>query len=222
MTRAARRAAVVVLISGRGSNLRVLAEQARLPDSPYEIALVLSDQPAAAGLQFAAQFGIPARAIDPRDSADRAAWEQRLADLIAAQSPALVVLAGFMRILSAGFVAQFAGRIQNIHPSLLPAWPGLHTHRRVLAAGDPQHGATVHYVSAELDAGPPILQGRVPVLAGDDEASLAARVQTIEHRLYPLAVHWHCAGRLRHADGAAWLDGQRLGAPLQLSSLEPA
>ncbi len=222
MTAPARRAGVVVLISGRGSNLRALAEQARLPDAPYAITQVLSDQPAAAGLGVAGEFGIAAGAIDPRDSADRSAWERRLGAALDAQSPSLVVLAGFMRILSAELVARFAGRILNIHPSLLPAWPGVHTHRRVLASGAREHGATVHYVSAELDAGPPVLQGRVPVLAGDDEARLAARVQTVEHRLYPLAVRWHCSGRLRCADGAAWLDGRRLGAPLQLEALEPA
>ena len=213
---------IVVLISGLGSNMRALIEAGRRAAAPYEVAAVLSDQPAALGLGVARELGVPAGAIDPRDSADRAGFEERLGAAISAEAPALVVLAGFMRILSAGFVTRFAGRIQNIHPSLLPAYPGLHTHRRVLAAGEREHGATVHYVTAELDAGPRILQGRVRVLAGDDEASLASRVQAVEHRLYPLAVSWHCAGRLRCSDGAAWLDGRRLEGPVALDSAEAA
>ncbi len=222
MTPALPRPRIVVLISGRGSNMRALVEAARCADAPYEVAAVLSDQPAAAGVGIARELGVPAQVVDPRACADRAAFEERLAAAIRAEAPALVVLAGFMRILSAGFVQGFAGRIQNIHPSLLPAYPGLHTHQRVLAAGDSVHGATVHYVTAELDAGPRILQGRVPVLAGDDAASLAARVQQLEHRLYPLAVRWHCAGRLRCADGAAWLDGRRLDGPVALDSAAAA
>jgi phosphoribosylglycinamide formyltransferase-1 len=132
----------------------------------------------------------------------------------------LIVLAGFMRILSAQFVSRFAGRILNIHPSLLPKHPGLHTHRRVLQAHDPQHGATVHFVTEELDGGPPIIQARVAVTADDNEASLAARVQAEEHRIYPLAVRWFCEGRLRYDAGHAWLDGRILREPVLFTGAE--
>jgi phosphoribosylglycinamide formyltransferase-1 len=125
------------------------------------------------------------------------------------------VLAGFMRILSAEFVNRYAGRILNIHPSLLPKYPGLHTHRAVLAAGDPEHGATVHFVTAELDGGPPIIQAVVKVRPDDDEATLATRVQAEEHHIYPLAVGWYCEGRLRCREGRAWLDGEALDVPVQ-------
>ena len=219
MTAASTRPRIVVLISGRGSNMQALVEASRHGDPAYEVAAVVSDQPEAGGLRIAAALGVPTRVVDRRDSADRADFESRLAAAIHADSPALVVLAGFMRVLSPGFVGQFADRIQNIHPSLLPSFPGLHTHRRALAAGALTHGATVHYVTAELDAGPPILQGRVAVMNGDDEASLAARVQQVEHRMFPLAVRWHCSGRLRCAAGAAWLDGRRLDAPVALDSV---
>jgi phosphoribosylglycinamide formyltransferase-1 len=135
-------------------------------------------------------------------------------------SPSLVVLAGFMRILSPPFVAEFAGRMLNIHPSLLPKYPGLHTHRRALQAHDPEHGATVHFVTEKLDGGPPVIQARVAVTAADDEHSLALRVQTVEHRIYPLAVRWFCQGRLRYAEGRAWLDGRALTEPVQFTGAE--
>lgn len=200
---------MVILISGRGSNMRALIDGAQT----YRVALVLSDVPAP-GLTVARELGIDARAV-PRNAAwDRASYDCRLADAIDAAAPSLIVLAGFMRILSPEFVHRYAGRIVNIHPSLLPRHPGLHTHRRALAAGDGMHGATVHFVTAELDGGPPIIQARVAIHAGDDEATLAARVQTEEHRIYPLAVNWYCAGRLECRDGMAWLDGKALETPL--------
>jgi phosphoribosylglycinamide formyltransferase-1 len=146
---------------------------------------------------------------------DRTAYDRRLADAIRDCSPSLIVLAGFMRILSAPFVADFAGKILNIHPSLLPKYPGLHTHRRALEARESEHGATVHFVTEQLDGGPPVIQARVAVAAGDDEASLAARVQVQEHLIYPLAVRWFCEGRLRCDAGQAWLDGQPLKQPVQ-------
>jgi phosphoribosylglycinamide formyltransferase-1 len=201
---------VVVLISGRGSNMRALVEQAR----GYRVALVLSDVATAAGLAVAAGLGIDARAVPKDATGDRAGYDRRLADAIDGAAPSLIVLAGFMRILSPQFVDRYAGRIVNIHPSLLPRHPGLHTHRRALAAGDVAHGATVHFVTAELDGGPPIIQARVAVRPDDDEAALAARVQTVEHRIYPLAVNWFCSGRLSCRDGVAWLDGRALTAPL--------
>jgi phosphoribosylglycinamide formyltransferase-1 len=205
---------IVILISGRGSNMRVLIEHSR--DAPmYVVSKVFSDQPEAAGLDVARSMGVPAQALAPDRGADRAAYERELAAAITGCSPSLVVLAGFMRVLSADFVSRFDGRILNIHPSLLPKFPGLHTHRRALDAGEPEHGATVHFVTEQLDGGPPIIQARVAVEPGDDEASLAARVQAQEHRIYPLAVKWFCEGRLRYAQGKAWLDGRALQQPVQ-------
>jgi phosphoribosylglycinamide formyltransferase-1 len=206
---------IVVLISGRGSNMRALVERSRDAAMGYEVAAVLSDQPAAPGLRLARDLGIPAQAIQPPAGIPRADADRAMAAAIDAHAPSLIVLAGYMRILSAPFVAHYAGRILNIHPSLLPKFPGLHTHRRVLEAHEPQHGATVHFVTERLDAGPAIIQARVKVEPDDDEQSLAARVQAQEHRIYPLAVRWYCEGRLRFAQEQAWLDGRALPAPVQ-------
>jgi phosphoribosylglycinamide formyltransferase-1 len=211
---------IVILISGRGGNMRALIERSLDSDSPYTVAQVFSDQPGAAGLRIAAEFGIPARALAADPGVDRAAYDAVLAAAIRGCSPSLLVLAGFMRILSAQFVEGFAGKILNIHPSLLPKFPGLHTHRRVLEAHEPQHGATVHFVTEQLDGGPPIIQARVAVAPEDDEASLAARVQIVEHRIYPLAVRWFCRGRLRFSAGQAWLDGSALREPVQFTGAE--
>jgi len=194
--------------------MRVLIEQSR-ESQAFAVSQVLSDKPAAAGLAVARGLGIPTQAIAAQQGAERSAYDRELAAAIDARSPALIVLAGFMRILSAEFVARFAGRIMNIHPSLLPKFPGLHTHRRVLQAGDPEQGATVHFVTEQLDGGPPIIQARVRVQPQDDETSLAARVQAQEHRIYPLAVRWFCEGRLCYRDGRAWLDGEALLQPVQ-------
>jgi phosphoribosylglycinamide formyltransferase 1 len=206
---------IVVLISGRGSNMRALIEQSRGADAPYSVCKVLSDQPEAAGLETARVLGVPAQALPAGKQSDRAAYDRGLAAAIRECSPSLIVLAGFMRILSAPFVTEFAGRILNIHPSLLPKYAGLHTHRRALEARESEHGATVHFVTEQLDGGPPIIQARVAVAADDDERSLAARVQAQEHRIYPLAVRWFCEGRLRYDAGQAWLDGQPLRQPVQ-------
>jgi phosphoribosylglycinamide formyltransferase-1 len=154
--------------------------------------------------------------LSPREYADRTAYGRALGDIVAGMQPDLVVLAGFMRILSDEFVLRFLGRMLNIHPSLLPRYPGLHTHRRALEAGDAEHGASVHFVTPELDGGPVVLQARVPVLPGDDEDTLAARVLRQEHVIYPRVVSWFAQGRLAFRDGAAWLDGNRLETPLQL------
>ena len=213
-------ASIVVLISGRGSNLRALIEHSRRAGGAYAVSKVFSDKPDAAGLEVARSFGVPAQALASADHADRGAYDQSLAQAIHQCSPSLVVLAGFMRVLSAPFVQDFAGRILNIHPSLLPKYPGLHTHRRALEAHEAEHGATVHFVTEQLDGGPPIIQGRVKVEAGDDEASLAARVQAQEHRIYPIAVGWFCEGRLRYVEGRAWLDGQMLREPVQYTDSE--
>jgi phosphoribosylglycinamide formyltransferase 1 len=212
---------IAVLISGRGSNMRALAEQARTPGAPYSVALVLSDKPTAAGLATARDFGIAARALPAEKGMDRATYDRGLAAVIDDYAPSLIVLAGFMRILSPEFVARYAGRILNIHPSLLPKYPGLHTHRSVLAAREQEHGATVHFVTAELDGGPPVLQARMPVRANDDESTLAARVMVQEHAMYPLVVRWFCEGRLSCRDGHAWLDGRVLSHPLLYDGTDP-
>jgi phosphoribosylglycinamide formyltransferase-1 len=211
---------IVLLISGRGSNMRALVERSRGAPRTYEVACVLSDQPAAAGLAVARDLGVPACAVAPGKSADRTSYERELAAAIDEYAPSLIVLAGFMRILSPQFVARYRGRILNIHPSLLPKFPGLHTHRRALEAHETEHGATVHFVTEQLDAGPAIIQARVAVRVDDDEDSLAARVQTQEHRIYPAAVRWYCEGRLRYAEGRAWLDGTALSGPLQYDEVE--
>jgi phosphoribosylglycinamide formyltransferase-1 len=211
------RKAIVVLISGRGSNMRALIEQSRSPAAPYSVCKVISDKADAGGLEAARMLGVPAQALSADKESDRAAHDRALAIAIRECSPSLIVLAGYMRILSAQFVSEFAGRILNIHPSLLPKYPGLHTHRRALEAHETDHGATVHFVTEELDGGPPVIQARVAIAAGDDEASLAARVQMQEHRIYPLAVRWFCEGRLRCDAGQAWLDGRPLHEPVQYS-----
>jgi phosphoribosylglycinamide formyltransferase-1 len=214
------RRSVVILISGRGGNMRALIEQSRLPDSPYEVVTVFSDKAHAAGLELARERGVPARALPVSAGEERTSYDRRLADAVRACSPALIVLAGFMRILSAPFVAEFAGRVLNIHPSLLPKFPGLHTHRKVLEAGDSVHGVTVHFVTEELDGGPPVIQARIAVSADDDEAGLAAKIQIQEHKIYPLAVRWFCEGRLTYAAGQAWLDGHALQSPIQYDQIQ--
>lgn len=174
-----------VLISGRGSNLKALLTAAAAPDYPAEIALVLSDEPAAGGLRAAALAGVAAQAVPRRGFAGRAAFEQALQEALEAADIGLVCLAGFMRVLSPDFCRRWEGRMMNIHPSLLPAFPGLDTHARALAAGVRLAGCSVHFVSAEVDGGALIGQAAVPVLPGDDAEALAARVLAAEHRLYP-------------------------------------
>jgi phosphoribosylglycinamide formyltransferase-1 len=216
----ARPARIVVLISGRGSNMRALVERSRDPAMGFEVAAVVADQPGAGGLAIAGDLGVPAHLVvaDPSTTRDR--YDEQLAAAIEPHAPSLIVLAGFMRILSHEFVARYEGRILNIHPALLPKYPGLHTHRRALEAREREHGATVHFVTAELDAGPAVIQARVRVEPEDDAQSLAARVLLLEHRIYPLAVRWFCAGRLRYAQGHAWLDGAMLAGPMIYSGAE--
>jgi phosphoribosylglycinamide formyltransferase 1 len=195
--------------------MRALIEQSREAGAPYEVIHVFSDKPDAAGLEIARALGVPAQPLP--GMADREAYDASLAAAVEACKPSLIVLAGFMRILSGRFVDRFAGRILNIHPSLLPKYPGLHTHRRALEAHDREHGATVHFVTEQLDGGPPVIQARVAVKEGDDEAGLAARVQVQEHRIYPLAVRWFSEGRLRFEAGHAWLDGRMMEGPVQFT-----
>jgi len=183
---------IVILISGRGSNMQAILA-ARLP---VTVAAVISNEPRAAGLAFARGHGVATRVVEHRAYADRAGFDAALAREIDAFAPDLVVLAGFMRILGDDFVKHYAGRLLNIHPSLLPAFPGLHTHRRALEAGVTIHGCTVHFVTPRLDHGPIVIQAAVPVLPGDTDDALAARVLEQEHRVYPQAIRWFCEGRL--------------------------
>lgn len=184
---------IVILVSGRGSNMQAIVDAA-IPGA--RIAAVISNRPDASGLAFAAERGIETAVVDHKAYADRATFDQALAGCIDGYRPDLVVLAGFMRVLTDDFVRRYEGRLINIHPSLLPSFPGLHTHRRALEAGVRVHGATVHFVTATLDCGPIIVQAVVSVLPGDDEARLAARVLAQEHRIYPQAVRWFVDGRL--------------------------
>lgn len=205
---------IVILISGRGSNMMAIAQACAGDGWNARIAAVISNRPDAAGLANAARRGIATAVVDHRAHADRAAFDAALAEAIDAFAPDLVVLAGFMRILSAEFVNRYAGRVLNIHPSLLPAFTGLHTHRRAIEAGCKLAGATVHVVTPELDHGPIVAQAAVPVLEGDTEETLAARVTAAEHILYPRVVRWWVdgeldftgTGRIAHRSGAAqWL-----------------
>jgi phosphoribosylglycinamide formyltransferase-1 len=187
---------ITVLISGRGSNLRALIDAARSGSIQGAITHVVSNRPDATGLTFAEEAGIATTVVDHRGFASRNLFDRALAAAVDAGEPDLVVLAGFMRVLDAAFVHRYDGRLINIHPSLLPAYPGLDTHRRVLADGVREHGCTVHYVTSEVDVGPIIAQRAVPVQDGDDESTLAARVLAAEHQLLPAAVAAHCAGKL--------------------------
>lgn len=194
---AERRRRVAVLISGGGSNLQALVDAAASPGFPARIALVLSNRPDAGGLERAARAGVPAEAVDHRGFPTRELFEAALDARLRAAGAELVCLAGFMRVLTPGFVEAWRDRLLNIHPSLLPAFRGLHTHARALAAGVRLHGCTVHLVRPELDDGPVLVQGAAPVLPGDTEAALAARVLGLEHRCYPLALRLLASGRAR-------------------------
>jgi phosphoribosylglycinamide formyltransferase-1 len=188
---------IVILISGRGSNMGALLDAGL----PARVAAVISNNGGARGLETARRRGIATAVVDHRAYPDRERFDAALGAAIDRHNPDLVVLAGFMRILTAPFIERYRGRLMNIHPSLLPAFPGLDTHRRALAAGVRRHGCTVHFVSPEVDSGPIIVQAAVPVLPGDTEEKLAARVLSEEHRIYPQAVRWFCEGRLRLDDG---------------------
>ena len=201
---------VVILISGRGSNMASLLAAADAGTLPVRVAGVLANRSDAGGLETAAACGVPTRVVDHRQFATRDDFDAAMATAIDAFSPDLVVLAGFMRIFGAAFVSNYHGRLINIHPSLLPSFPGLHTHARALAEGVRIHGCTVHFVTPDLDHGPIIVQAAVPVLDGDSEETLAARVLAQEHQLYPLAVRWFSEGRLRLCAGRVVLDSPQL------------
>jgi phosphoribosylglycinamide formyltransferase-1 len=216
----ATRLRVVILISGRGSNMQAIAERAMRGELSIDICAVISDKAEAPGLGIAASLGIETAALSPKGFASRGDYDRALAELVASHRPDLIVLAGFMRILTAHFIDPFAGRILNIHPSLLPNYRGLHTHRRVLEAGDALHGVSVHYVTQELDGGPVIIQANVPVLPQDTESSLSARVQRQEHRIYPQVIDWIAQRRLSLEPGGIYFDGTPLRAPILLPSGE--
>ena len=205
---------IAILISGRGSNMAAIARECLEGRLNARIGVVLSDRAGAAGLDTARGLGIHTGVIPWQAAAQRPAFDEALAGALAATSPDVIVLAGFMRILSAQFVAARAGRILNIHPSLLPKYTGLHTHRRVIEAGEREHGASVHFVTAELDGGPVVLQSRVAVLPGDSEQSLSARVQATEHIIYPRVIGWLAAGRLAWRQERPWLDDRPLEEPV--------
>jgi phosphoribosylglycinamide formyltransferase-1 len=192
---------IVVLISGQGSNLGAIVRASEAQDWPGRVVAVVSNRGDARGLVLAQEQGIATEVLDHKGFADRAAFDEALAAAVDRHAPDLVVLAGFMRILTPGFVARYEGRMLNVHPSLLPSFTGLHTHRRAIEAGCKVAGATVHFVCAELDHGPIVAQAVVPVLPGDDEAALARRVLAAEHVLYPRAVGWFVKGELVLKDG---------------------
>ncbi|MGB0713615.1 MAG: phosphoribosylglycinamide formyltransferase [Gammaproteobacteria bacterium] len=214
MTTSGTKLPVVILISGRGSNFKALLDQARRGALNVDIRAVLSNRVDAAGLETARKAGLPVRVVEHKGFDDRAAFDKALAACIDEFDPALVILAGFMRVLTAEFVHHYDGRLLNIHPSLLPRHPGLDTHARAIAAGDPEHGASVHLVNEEVDGGPVLAQVRVNIHPQDDPVRLAARVLAQEHQLLPLVVEWFAGGRIRLDPDAVRLDGNRLDEPV--------
>ncbi len=212
---------VVVLVSGGGTNLQALIDGAAA-DLPIEIRAVISNLADVYGLTRATRAGIETQVLDHTHFAERVSFDQALARIIDSFGAGLVILAGFMRILTPVFVRHYSGRLLNIHPSLLPKYQGLHTHRRVIEAGDKVHGASIHFVTEELDGGPVIIQAKVPVLTDDTEASLAARVLAKEHIIYPLVIRWFAEERLDLVNDQVVFDTQPLDHPLRLEDLEQA
>lgn len=203
-----------VFVSGSGTNLQAFIDEVQAGRLALDLSVVISNNPHAGALDRARKAGIPDECVCNSDYAERGKFDEALASTVDRYRPDLLILAGFMRILTATFVRRYEGRVLNIHPSLLPRFPGLNTHQRAIDAGDRIHGSTVHFVTEQLDAGPSIMQGRVPVLEGDNARSLAQRVLKIEHRIYPATAALFASGRLACKDGAAWLDGNRLEQPL--------
>lgn len=202
---------LVVVISGSGTNLQAIIDACESGAIEAKISAVISNVPGVFGLERAQKAGIKAITLNHKEFENRESYDQALSELIDSYTPDLVILAGFMRILTPEFVEHFQGKLINIHPSLLPKYQGLHTHKRAIESGDKEHGATVHFVTAELDGGPPIIQGTVPILESDNEATLAQRVQTeIEHQIYPIAVNWCLEKRVVLTDTGADMDGELL------------
>ena len=202
-----------ILISGSGSNLQSFIDRVAAGKTSLDLSVVFSNRPDAYGLTRAREAGIDTACIEHGDYDSREQFDQAVAAKLDQWQPQLLILAGFMRILSPWLVNYYEGRVLNIHPALLPRYPGLNTHQRVLDAGDEYHGSTVHFVTEELDGGPRILQGRIRVAPTKDPGELRSRVQAVEHQIYPMAADWFGQGRLEFRDGAAWLDGKRLGEP---------
>lgn len=212
------RISAAILISGGGTNLQAFIDAVAEGSLDLDIAAVVSNRPDAYGLTRADRAGIATACVQNGDYPDRESFDAALAEKLRPFRPDLVILAGFMRILSGRFIERFEGKVLNIHPALLPKYPGLNTHQRVIDAGEKWHGSTVHFVTEELDAGPRIIQGRVAVLADDTAERLAARVQAVEHKIYPRAAALIASGRLTYQGGEPWLDGTRLDEPLQWAS----
>ena len=210
----AKRKSAAILISGSGTNLQSFIDKTGAGELDLDIAVVLSNKHGVAGLDRARKARIPVECVEHGGYPDRESFDAALNETLDRFSPDLIILAGFMRILTPVFIDHFAGKIFNIHPSLLPQYPGLDTHQRAIDAGDQWAGSTVHFVTEELDGGPLVIQGRVPVARDDTARSLAARVLKVEHQIYPEAAALFAAGRLEHRDGTAWLDGQRLEKPI--------
>ncbi len=206
---------ITVLLSGSGTTFAAIESASRHPDSGYTISHVISDSPTAYGLTRATTAGCTANCVNYRDFDSRANFNAALLEAVKATEPDLVVLAGFMRIVDTEFVQAFDGKLLNIHPSLLPAYPGLNTYERVLASADKEHGTTVHFVNDVLDGGPLIAQAVVNIEASDTPQALSARVQAAERTLYPTVIHWFASGRLRQNGGQVWLDSKRLEHPLR-------
>ena len=215
MSPAAESLPTAVLISGGGTNLQAFIDGVAAGRLPLDLRVVLSNEADAYGLERARKANVPAECVEHRAYPDRRSFDRALIDSLEPYAPELIILAGFMRILTPVFIDFYAGRVLNIHPSLLPQYPGLDTHQRAIDAGDEWAGSTVHFATAELDGGPRIIQGRVAVMPADTAETLAARVLEIEHRIYPRAAELFAAGQLEYRDGAAWLDGKRLVEPLQ-------
>ncbi len=208
------RCKTAILISGSGTNLQAFIDRVADGSLDLDLSIVFSNRPDAFGLTRAERAGISTACIEHQRFPDRVSFDRAVIRELDRHAPDLIILAGFMRILSPEFVAYYAGKVLNIHPALLPAYPGLHTHQRALDAGEQWHGSTVHFVTEELDGGPRILQGRLPVLASESAAELEVRVQSIEHRIYPEAAGWVGAGRVEYRDGYTWIDNERTDEPV--------
>ena len=203
-----------ILISGSGTNLQAFIDAVQNNHLDLDLAVVFSNNPNAYGLERAEQAGIPTACIQHSDFPDRESFDQAVIAELNRYEPELLILAGFMRILSPAFVAHYSGKILNIHPALLPKYPGLNTHQRVLDAGDEWHGSTVHFVTDKLDAGPRILQGRLSIVADETADELQQRVQAVEHQIYPQAAEWVGSGKVKFRDGKSWVDGHLAAEPV--------
>jgi phosphoribosylglycinamide formyltransferase-1 len=210
----ANRCKTAILISGSGTNLQAFIDAVESGDLDLDLTVVCSNNPNAFGLERAEKAGIPTACIQHSDFPDRESFDAAVIAELDRFEPDLLILAGFMRILSKSFVLHYAGKILNIHPALLPLYPGLNTHQRVLDAGDQWHGSTVHFVTEELDGGPRILQGRLAVRPGESADELATRVQAIEHKIYPLAASWVGSGKVKFRNGQSWVDGKYAKDPV--------